>query len=379
MSRPAAREWDVAILGSGMAGGILGLLLARHGAKVLILDKGRHPRFAVGESTVPHTSSMLRLTAARYDVPELAHIASLQGLRKHVGSSCGIKRHFGFVHHEEGREPRTGAANQTLIPELAHGPESHLFRQDVDAYLVHMAIRRGATVLQGRGMAGFEIGDRGVRLEDDRGTTHRARYLVDACGFASPLARELGLRSDPNPLRTHSRTLFTHMIDVPTYESSLGADDGMPRRWSQGTLHHFFEGGWLWVIPFDNHGGSTNPLCSVGLTLDPRLYPRGSEGPEEEFAAFLERFPAVRRQLRDARPVRDWVATGRLQYTSSRSVGDRYCLMSHSAGFIDALFSRGLRTPWKSPTPWRGTFSKPSRTATSRADVSSPWKSSRRA
>jgi tetracycline 7-halogenase / FADH2 O2-dependent halogenase len=36
------------------------------------------------------------------------------------------------------------------------------------------------------------------------------------------------------------------------------------------------------------------------------------------------------------------VSTGRLQYSSSRTVGDRWCLTSHAAGFIDALFSRGL-------------------------------------
>jgi hypothetical protein len=36
--------YDVAILGSGMAGGMLGAVLARNGVKVLLIDAGVHPR-----------------------------------------------------------------------------------------------------------------------------------------------------------------------------------------------------------------------------------------------------------------------------------------------------------------------------------------------
>jgi FADH2 O2-dependent halogenase len=50
----------------------------------------------------------------------------------------------------------------------------------------------------------------------------------------------------------------------------------------------------------------------------------------------------VARQFEGARAVREWVSTDRLQYSSSRTIGDRWCLMSHAAGFIDPLFSRGL-------------------------------------
>ena len=28
---------------------------------------------------------------------------------------------------------------------------------------------------------------------------------------------------------------------------------GLPFSVAEGTLHHVFEGGWLWVIPFNNH------------------------------------------------------------------------------------------------------------------------------
>jgi FADH2 O2-dependent halogenase len=133
------------------------------------------------------------------------------------------------------------------------------------------------------------------------------------------------------------------MIGVKPYdETGSGGLHGQPSRWHDGTLHHVFDGGWAWVIPFDNAKDSLNPLCSVGLTLDPRVHPAGDATPEQEFASFLQRFPDVAKQFENAKPARPWTSTGRLQYSSKQVIGDRFCLTSHAAGFIDPLYSRGL-------------------------------------
>ena len=57
-------EYDVLILGSGLAGSLTAAILARHGAKVLLIDAAQHPRFAVGESTTPQTIGRLVSTLA---------------------------------------------------------------------------------------------------------------------------------------------------------------------------------------------------------------------------------------------------------------------------------------------------------------------------
>jgi FADH2 O2-dependent halogenase len=111
--------------------------------------------------------------------------------------------------------------------------------------------------------------------------------------------------------------------------------------WHQGTLHHFFDGGWLWVIPFDNHADSRNRLCSVGLNLDNHRAPPATADPEEEWRRVLARHPAIAAQFADARPVRPWVTTGRVQYSSTRCVGDRFWMTPHAAGAVDALYSMG--------------------------------------
>lgn len=341
--RTSADQYDVAILGSGMAGGMLGAVLARNGVKVLLLDAGTHPRFAVGESTIPYTSGMTRLIAERYGVPELKAMSSFKGVQAEVSRNCGRKQNFGFVYHEEGRAQDPERINQLVVPSLLR-TESHLFRQDVDAYLFHVAVKHGAHPRLNTRIADIEIDpDSGAVLRTDRGEEFRASYVVDGSGFRSPLAEKLELRETPTRARTHSRCLFTHMVGVTPFDDVPAARrHDQPNPWHNGTLHHVFEGGWLWVIPFDNHPGSMNPLCSVGLTLDPRVFPKGDAAPQQEFDDFLARFPEIAEQFKGARAVRPWVSTGRLQYSAKQVVGERFCLTSHAAGFIDALYSRGL-------------------------------------
>jgi tetracycline 7-halogenase / FADH2 O2-dependent halogenase len=340
--QPGTPTYDVAILGSGLAGTTLAACLARNGAKVLILDAGTHPRFAIGESTIPYTSMMMRLVSERYGVPEIKWLTTFEAVQAKISTNCGVKRNFGFLYHREGERQDPSETNMFPIPKITH-TENHFFRQDTDAWMLAVAVKYGATVKQQTRIDDVEIDDNGVTVIPERGDPVRVKYVVDASGFRSPLARKFGVREEPSRLRHHSRSLFTHMLGVKPYEATTPKGlHSNPSPWSEGTLHHLFRGGWLWVIPFDNHARATNPLCSVGLNLDPRIHPVPDCSPEEEFRRFIARFPDVAPQFEGARAVRDWVRTGRLQYSSKQTMGYRWCLTSHAAGFVDALFSRGL-------------------------------------
>jgi len=335
--------YDVAILGSGMAGGLLGAVLARNGVKVLLIDAGTHPRFAVGESTIPYTSVMTKILAERYGVPEIEPLAGHQGIVEQVSPMCGKKQNFGFVYHREGYPHVPEQINQMVIPEWQR-TESHLFRQDVDAYLFHVAVAYGVEPLSGTKITDFEVDPAtGVTLRSESGSEFHAKYLVDGSGFRSPVADKFALRDEPTRARHHSRSMFTHMVGVTPFDDAAAAQQHKKRSpWHSGTLHHVFDGGWLWVIPFDNHEKSLNSLCSVGLTIDERVFPKTGLSAQEEFDDFLNRYPEIAEQFRNAKAVRPWVSTGRLQYSARDTVGERYCLTSHAAGFIDALYSRGL-------------------------------------
>ena len=332
----AKHDFDVAILGNGLSGSMLATILGKQGVSVVLIDADQHPRFAVGESTIPHTSLIVSLLAEKYDLPELEHLVDADRLAKHVCTTCGIKRHFGYVYHRPGQtyDPKEGLQFGTSARD-----ENHWFRQDTDAYLHNLAVHYGAVPRQKTKVTGLEIDKTGVKLQTSSGEGIRARYLVDGTGHKSILGERFGLRDNPCRLKHHSRTLFTHMVDVPPFDE---ANNPLPISYHKGTLHHCFERGWFWVIPFNNNPLSTSPLISVGLTIDPRRYPKPDIPAEQEFNEFLKLYPSVAEQFKDGKSVRPWVSTGRLQYSSRQTIGHRYCLMSHASGFVDPLFSRGM-------------------------------------
>jgi FADH2 O2-dependent halogenase len=348
-SEPQRLETDVVILGSGLAGSITALCLVRQGLRVMILEKGTHPRFALGESTTTPSSLWLKVIAERFNAPEIHNIATAEGIRRHVAPTSGVKSNFGFLYHERGAE-RMARSWQAVIAQADcsdsdAGPppssEMHYFRQDIDEYLWSTALGAGAVGRSGCTVTGVCFREEGATVETASGESIHCAFVIDASGSRSVVADTLGLREDPPRMRTNSRAMFTHMVGVTPFEDvDREAPPVVP--WSQGTLHHFFDGGWVWVIPFDNQAGSQNDLCSVGLCYDNRRFPRDPEVvPEEAWSRFLDEYPAIRRQFAEAETVRPWAATDRLQYSSSRCVGDRFWLTAHAAGSVDALYSMG--------------------------------------
>ncbi|WP_308190563.1 tryptophan 7-halogenase [Streptomyces sp. HPF1205] len=342
----APEQCDVLIVGSGLAGSVSASILARQGKKVVMVDAASHPRMAIGESMTPQLIEWLHILSLRFDVPELKHLLDIKAVTKYIGPKHGRKQSFGFMRHTPGNEPDPREATQFVIPKLLT-EASHLFRQDTDTYYFNVAAKYGAVTRQNWRVSDLDFDDDGVTVTGQNGEVFRARYLIDASGFRSLLAEKFGLREQPARFKHHSRSLFTHYIGVKPFDdvchhpNSLRPPAASP--WSGGTMHHLIERGWFWIIPFNNFKGSMNPITSVGLTFDERLYPKPKDmTPEEEFNKYLDMYPAVKRQFEGAKRVREWVSTDRLQYSSKQSIGYRWCLMSHAAGFLDPLFSRGL-------------------------------------
>jgi FADH2 O2-dependent halogenase len=337
-------RYDVAILGTGIGGTVLGAILAGNGARVALVEQGTHPRFAIGESTIPETTFVLRMLARRYSIPEIANLSNYHVLRSHVSAACGVKRNFSFVYHQPGEECRADEMTQYPTWAPPFGPDVHYYRQDVDAYMLGVARRYGADYFDKTKVREVDFSGPEVRISTETGPALRARFVVDAGGMKAPLAEQLGLRERPCTLETHSRSLYTHMTGVAPFDTCAPPRrrHGLPSPLCQGTLHHMFKGGWMWVIPFDNHPDSTSALCSVGVTVDPRVHPPTGQLPEVEFRSIISRMPSVAKQFAGAKASRPWVSTGRLQYNSVAMAGDRYCLLPHAGAFVDPLFSSGL-------------------------------------
>ena len=159
----ARKQFDVAIIGSGIAGSTLGAILARQDLQVVIFEAKSHPRFSIGESMILETSETMRALAELYDIPELAYFSS-ENYFPYIGTNHGVKRHFSYLHHTPGNVHDPRHSLQAVIPKHPHGHELHLYRQDVDYFLMTCAIRYGATVLQNTPVAEIEIDEEGVTL-----------------------------------------------------------------------------------------------------------------------------------------------------------------------------------------------------------------------
>jgi FADH2 O2-dependent halogenase len=337
-------RYDVAILGSGIGGSMLACILAKHGVKTLLLEGGTHPRFAIGESLIPETGIRLRIIAEKYGVPEIGWIGSFHAVRKNVSSNCGAKRSFSYMYHSAGKAHQADQVNQlpTLTPPF--GPDSHLFRQDTDAYLAAMSTQYGATYRQQTRIENISFDKDFVELRATTGETFRADFLIDASGMRSMVSDLLGLRDEQPRFRTDTRTLYTHMMGVKSADLLFDPPGRhkMPSPIGQATMHHVFDGGWIWVIPFNNHRTATNPLTSVGMMLDRRKHPHPQGAPEQEFRRIIAGFPTIARHFADAKAARPWIGSGRLQYSSPHLLAPRMLQLPHAAAFVDPLYSSGM-------------------------------------
>ena len=346
MARPK-RDFDTIILGSGIAGTSLASILAKYGFSVLLLEKNTHPRWTIGEAMLPESAMWMWIVGESFGVPEIKNLSKVETVREHVSSSCGVKRLLGFLYHRKGERQNPNESHKLISPAFSFISESHLFRQDVDLYMLNVAISYGAVYRDLTEVQQIDFQEDGVRVQTLEGEEYHARFLVDGSGYRSLVAQKLNLREKPTRLRTNSRGIFTHVTSLRPYDECVPKEDlpgqGLSCTWHEGTLHHVFDGGCMWVIPFDNQTLSESSLCSIGLMLNREKFPK-KEGlrPEQEFQEIVEQFPTVAEHLKGIKPLHEWVSTDRIQYSSTKAVGYRYALLSHAYSFIDPLYSRGL-------------------------------------
>jgi tetracycline 7-halogenase / FADH2 O2-dependent halogenase len=336
---------DLAIIGSGFGGALTAMVARRLGLSVLLLERGTHPRFAIGESTSPLTNLLLEQIARRYELPRLVPLTeygSWQRAYPEIG--CGLKRGFSFYVHQAG-EPFTSLpdrANELLVAaspcdEVA---DTHWLRADFDHFLVREAQALGAeyvdqVALRGVSWVGNVVELSGERL--GRAFSACARYVVDATGPRGFLARALGLAEAPLPLLPPTQALFTHFAGVRRWADLHPPEGTPPYPPDAAALHHVFEGGWIWVLRFDN--GITSAGVAATDALAGEL---GLADGAPTWERLLARFPSIGEQFAAAEPMRPFIHAPRLPYRCTPWSGPGWMLLPSAGAFVDPLFSTGI-------------------------------------
>ena len=310
-------QYDLAILGSGFGGSITALIAKQLGMNPILIEKGSHPRFAIGESSTPQAAIALANIADTYDLPRLKPIAKYGTLKEtYPELSCGPKRGFTYIHHPN-------IENELLVAASADGYncDSHWYRSNLDSFLVDEVKETNIDYFENTNVT--LVNKNSWRL-DAENFSCTADFLIDATGGANPL----GITQNISAIRTNSRSIYSHFEGV-TQWGKLHGKHQHPYPCHDAALHHIFRGGWMYVLHFDNG------ITSAGFVLD------SNARPNDTWESLMNELPFVKEQFQNATPTMPFVQTGRMQRLATEMVGENCAMLPCAAAFLDPLHSSG--------------------------------------
>jgi FADH2 O2-dependent halogenase len=335
----------VAIVGSGFAGSLLGRVLAVLGYDVVLLERGTHPRFAIGESSTPLANLSLERIGIRYGLADCYQLATHGRWLEHFPElRRGLKRGFTFYrHHQDQSFANRGFDSERLL--VAASPrdslsDTHWLRADVDHHFVLEAISAGVDYRDRVDLTSAEIASDSVRLSGKRDGTPfelRANFVIDASGPGGFLARQLSIPSGLEQTETRSAIVFSHFDGVRLINDVVpGMPEGpYPDDWA--AVHHVIDEGWMYSLRFDDG------VTSAGFLLTPRAAATlNTADAVSLWRGLLLRYPTLASAFADATPLMPIAFRPVIQHRLARAAGERWALMPHAYAFVDPLFSTGI-------------------------------------
>jgi flavin-dependent dehydrogenase len=330
-TRPAA-EFDVVILGGGLAGLTLARQIkrARPSVSILITEKRSHPvresAHKVGESTVEMGGH---------------YFSNVLGLEPHLRAAQLRKSGLRYIFPRGDNEDiadrlEMGASFYPPIPgfQLDRGRLENFLGEDNRAQGVEFWDRTVARRVIRDDHRHYAMLER-----DGRPLAVAARWIVDASGRAGLLKRQLGLAQEVGHKCNAAWFRLDDIIDIdewstaPEWESRI--EKGL-RRFS--TNHFMGRGYWVWFIPL------APDATSVGIVADAALHPIEEMNSFERALEWLRRYePQCARAVEQRRDkLMDFLAIKHYAYGCARVFsGDRWALTGEAGVFTDPFYSPG--------------------------------------
>ncbi|MGN6547283.1 MAG: NAD(P)/FAD-dependent oxidoreductase [Aureliella sp.] len=362
VSETSRQTCQVLICGSGCAGSLLAWILARQGMDVTLIDRGRHPRFAIGESSTPLADFLLEQISERYDLPELKPLARWGSWRRaYPDLRCGKKRGFSYYGHSPQMDFSDDAEHSRSLLVAASASDevsdTHWMRSDVDHWLCQQACAAGATYREGVHVGSIEQTSDGWQVTgtcDGATLAWTCDWLIDATGNAGAVPQAAGGVRCDDELHTQTGSIFGHFTGVQPMTGWLrehGFEDGDdPFDGDDAAQHHVLEDGWMWMLRFDCG------IASVGITRPSRIW--NAEGiaaadPARAWREQLQRYATLDQLLSgaqligplarsdgQAQPALAWIP--RISRLWSKAAGTRWLALPSTVGIIDPLHSTGI-------------------------------------
>lgn len=308
MPVPSMSDCDVLVIGGGPAGSTAATLLARKGWSVQLLEKGRHPRFHIGESLLPMNLPVLERLGVLEQVERI-------GVRKLAADFASGGDDYGSFPFARALDAQRNHAFQVR-------------RSEFDELLFRHAAANGAKTFEEAEVLGIERatdGRHAVRVRhagEER--TLQVRYVVDASGRDTLLGKQYGLKQ-ANP-RHRSAAMFAHFSGV---QRRPGEDAG------NITIYRLSRG-WMWMIPLQGD------VMSIGAVCDPEHFKTRRGGLDEFLLQTLHAHGQAEQRMQGSTRVSEVEATGNYSYACRAAAGPGWVLTGDAYAFVDPIFSSGV-------------------------------------
>ena len=327
-------QYDVVILGGGMAGLTLSLQLkkAKPDISILVLERreteASTAAHKVGESTVELGTHYLR------EVLDLKGYLEAHELPKH-----GLRFFFPSKTKED------ISSRVELGPRLRLPVPSHqLDRGTLENYMMKLSREKGTTILLGAKVSNVDLLPEGHEvsyIKDGEEVKVTCRWVADASGRASILKRKLQFQK---PMEHHSNAVWWRLkgvIDIDTW-----TDD---KQWQSylepglrylSTVHFMDTGYWLWVIPL----GSKN--TSIGIVADPAVHPFETFNTYEKAVEWMKKNEPLPYKMLEPLGQGDGLLDFKIlkhyaHHTEKIYSEERWGVTGESGAFLDPLYSPG--------------------------------------
>jgi flavin-dependent dehydrogenase len=303
----------VVVIGGGPGGSVCAARLAQRGRRVILLEKGIHPRFHLGESLLPQS------------LPVFEALGLLEEIRARFIEKRGAR----FHEHGTDRTARYAFA-EAFRPTYDHAFQ--VPRDEFDELLFRHARKLGADVRERWEVVRVLFdGDRatGVEAKAPDGALHTidASFVVDASGRSALFA---------HASRTITRIEGLDKTALFTQYRGAWRDGGDRAGDIQIVL---YPGGWFWVIPFKDGRTSVGAIASSAWIRAQKS--AGATDPDALFGRAVAETPAMQRMLEGAHQVFPAEATADFSFRVRDLVGHGWLAVGDAGGFIDPLFSTG--------------------------------------
>ena len=321
-------QYDVVVIGSGIAGGFLSrqLKLSLPSLSILVLEAAEKIEdYKVGESTVEVSSSYMirRLGLSSY-------------LYQHQLPKNGLR----FFFDSPGNDLALPEMSEIGTDGLPYHPSFQLERASLERDVAQLNRGLGIEIELGAKVVDLTIDPAGAHsvVWERGGRRHEAttRWLCDASGRRHVLQRKLG-RKVTKEARLNTGAAWGR------YRNIAGLDAVDHPAWRArvrytsrhlSTNHFMYDGYWIWFIPL------AQDLMSVGVVYDKDRCPDGPRR-REEMEAFLERHRAPRELMKGA-VFEDFRSYVHLPFHSDSYFStDRWALTGEAGAFTDPFYSPG--------------------------------------